>query len=90
MQHPFAGDFWSFAPAGAWKGREAERMETKVGGKDCGGIVEPFVLLLQPTKSPGVWARRNRGSAFRHGLNQLQDKGSVGLPITAAHMCGLE
>jgi len=42
VQQPFAGDFWSSAPAGAWKGREAEKMETKVGGKDCGGIVEPF------------------------------------------------
>lgn len=42
MQQPFAGDFWSSAPAGAWKGREAEKMETKVGRKDCGGIAEPF------------------------------------------------
>ncbi|XP_074743103.1 calcium/calmodulin-dependent protein kinase kinase 2 isoform X1 [Strix uralensis] len=30
VQQPFAGDFWSSAPAGAWKGREAEKMETKL------------------------------------------------------------
>ncbi|XP_035196465.1 calcium/calmodulin-dependent protein kinase kinase 2 isoform X5 [Oxyura jamaicensis] len=29
LQQPLAGDFWSFAPAGTWKGREAEKMETK-------------------------------------------------------------
>ncbi|XP_068766933.1 calcium/calmodulin-dependent protein kinase kinase 2 isoform X2 [Struthio camelus] len=30
VQQPFAGDFWSSAPAGTWKGREAEKMETKL------------------------------------------------------------
>nr|XP_013028785.2 calcium/calmodulin-dependent protein kinase kinase 2 isoform X1 [Anser cygnoides]XP_047929781.1 calcium/calmodulin-dependent protein kinase kinase 2 isoform X1 [Anser cygnoides] len=30
LQQPLAGDFWSFAPAGTWKGREAEKMETKL------------------------------------------------------------
>ncbi|XP_010116538.1 PREDICTED: calcium/calmodulin-dependent protein kinase kinase 2, partial [Chlamydotis macqueenii] len=30
VQQPFAGDFWSSAPVGAWKGREAEKMETKL------------------------------------------------------------
>ncbi|XP_064378054.1 calcium/calmodulin-dependent protein kinase kinase 2 isoform X2 [Dromaius novaehollandiae] len=30
VQQPFAGDFWSSAPAGPWKGRDAEKMETKL------------------------------------------------------------
>ncbi|XP_009708829.1 PREDICTED: calcium/calmodulin-dependent protein kinase kinase 2, partial [Cariama cristata] len=30
VQQPFAGDFWSSAPVRAWKGREAEKMETKL------------------------------------------------------------
>ncbi|KAM4649292.1 calcium/calmodulin-dependent protein kinase kinase 2 isoform 2-T3 [Amazona ochrocephala] len=30
VQQPFVGDFWSCAPARAWKGREAEKMETKL------------------------------------------------------------
>ncbi|XP_010718413.1 calcium/calmodulin-dependent protein kinase kinase 2 isoform X2 [Meleagris gallopavo] len=30
LQQPLAGDFWPFAPAGTWKGREAEKMETKL------------------------------------------------------------
>ncbi|XP_065595258.1 calcium/calmodulin-dependent protein kinase kinase 2 isoform X2 [Cyrtonyx montezumae] len=30
LQQPLAGDFWPFAPAGTWKGREAEEMETKL------------------------------------------------------------
>ncbi|XP_069727324.1 calcium/calmodulin-dependent protein kinase kinase 2 isoform X1 [Phaenicophaeus curvirostris] len=30
VQQPFAGDFWSSAPAASWKGREAEKMETKL------------------------------------------------------------
>ncbi|XP_025893273.1 calcium/calmodulin-dependent protein kinase kinase 2 [Nothoprocta perdicaria] len=30
VQQPFAGDFGSPAPAGPWKGREAEKMETKL------------------------------------------------------------
>ncbi|KAM9371807.1 calcium/calmodulin-dependent protein kinase kinase 2 [Phaethornis superciliosus] len=30
VQQPFVGDFWSSAPARAWKGQEAEKMETKL------------------------------------------------------------
>lgn len=60
LQQPLARDFWPFAPAGTWKGREAEKMETKVGGKDGGVLLKRSVLLRWLSRTPAVRARRRR------------------------------
>lgn len=80
MQQPLAGDFWSFAPAGAWKGREAEKMETKVGGKDCGGTAEPFCAPPAATQDTRCVGKEKESFCLLSCINSGPGLGLGGSP----------
>lgn len=63
-------------------------METKVGGKDCGGFAEPVRAPPAAARDASCAGKETKG--FLPGLILVRARGSMGLPITAVPACGLE